>query len=126
MFVLISSVTYDLMKGVTESLADRISVLIMFPLSLREINNVNDGPFSFDTLNLVKRSEEINLDSEILFSYIVKGMYQELYLNKNLSLDKFYSEYVATYIERDVSQLINLKDKLKFQKLHGSFSFSNW
>ena len=42
-------------------------------------------------------------------------MYPELYANKELDTEFFYSTYLSTYIERDVSKRINIRDKLKFQ-----------
>ena len=55
------------------------------------------------------------MDASELFKLIVKGSYPELYANNDIDINMFYSNYVDTYIERDVSQLINLKDKIKFQ-----------
>ncbi len=53
-----------------------------------------------------------------IYNFIVKGFYPELYdENSSLTNDEFYSRYISTYIERDVSQIIQLKDKLKFLKL---------
>lgn len=64
---------------------------------------------------LAKKSNDFNLDASELFKLIVKGSYPELYANNDIDINMFYSNYVDTYIERDVSQLINLKDKIKFQ-----------
>lgn len=64
---------------------------------------------------LAKKSNDFNLDASELFKLIVKGSYSELYANNDIDINMFYSNYVDTYIERDVSQLINLKDKIKFQ-----------
>ena len=53
-----------------------------------------------------------------IYNFIVKGFYPEFYdENSSLNSDEFYSRYISTYIERDVSQIIQLKDKLKFLKL---------
>jgi predicted AAA+ superfamily ATPase len=49
-----------------------------------------------------------------LFGIILRGSYPELYEKKKLRTNRFYSDYVESYITRDVSQLINLKDQGKF------------
>ncbi len=46
----------------------------------------------------------------------MKGSFPELYSNKLLDFQKFYSDYVETYIERDVSEIINVKDKFLFRQ----------
>ena len=116
MYILTGSQTYELMEGVTQSLAGRVAIVKMSPLSTREIYNVNESKMSFDPFELAKKSNDFKLNVDELYKLIVKGMYPELYDNPNLDLNMFYSNYVSTYIERDVSQLINLKDKLRFQK----------
>ena len=52
-----------------------------------------------------------------MYEYIVRGFYPELYDNTNLKTSIFYADYVETYLERDVSDFINLKDKQKFLNL---------
>ncbi len=115
MYIITGSSTYELMKGVSESLAGRVSIIRMSPLSTREIFNCMEEPFDADPIVAAKRSKDFKLDSSELFSMVIRGMYPELYDNKELTSDSYYSDYVSTYLERDVSQLINLKDKLKFQ-----------
>lgn len=51
-----------------------------------------------------------------LYRLVVKGSYPELYSNPNINIDNFYSSYIQSYIERDVSSLINVKNKLAFRK----------
>lgn len=115
MFILTGSESYELMKGVSESLAGRVSIINVSTLSTREILNKKEEYFSFDPIELNKRSNDFKLPIDEVFNLIVKGTYPELYSNPNLDSDSFYSNYVQTYIERDVSQLINIKNKYKFQ-----------
>lgn len=115
MYVLTSSQSYELMKDVNQSLAGRVGIISMCPLSLREINNSEEKVFTYDILELAKRSNYFDYNSDILFEYITRGMYPELYANKELDTEFFYSSYLSTYIERDVAKIINIRDKLKFQ-----------
>ena len=114
MFILTGSQSYKLMKGVTESLAGRVSIIHMMPLSRNEILGREEPVFDFDLKNIQKRANDNPLTVIELFDNIVKGFYPELYSNSQLKLQKFYSDYVETYIERDVSDLVNVKDKLLF------------
>ena len=116
MYILVGSQIYSLMENVSESLAGRVSIVEMSPLSLREIKGLRETPFVIDPSINQERSAENKMDINELYDQIVKGFYPELYDNPNLESETFYSDYVRTYIERDVSQIINLNDKLKFQK----------
>ncbi len=115
MYVLTGSQIYKLMKGVTESLAGRISIIHMMPLSRNEIINRDEPMFDFDIFNIQKRAKENPLTAPQLFDDIVKGFYPEIYSNDKMKIEKFYSDYIETYIERDVSELIKIKDKYSFR-----------
>lgn len=114
MYVLTGSQTYELMHNVSESMAGRVNIIKMSPLSVREIYGKKEDKLIFDHEQIIKRSKDFTLDSSELFSLIVKGMYPELYVS-DIDTDVFYSNYVTSYLERDVSQIINVKDKLKFK-----------
>ena len=115
MFILTGSQAYELMSGITESLAGRVSIIRMSPLSSSEIYNKEELKFEIDPIKNNKRISNYHIDVDKLYKLIVKGMYPELYDKPEITSDSFYSNYVDTYIERDVSQLINIKDKMKFQ-----------
>ena len=94
-----------------------------WPLIIDEVQNApglfdaisDEKVFSYNILELAQRSNYFDYNSDILFEYITRGMYPELYANKELDTEFFYSSYLSTYIERDVSKIINIRDKLKFQ-----------
>lgn len=115
MYVLTGSQSYNLMEGVSQTLSGRVSIINVSPLSVSEIYKKEEIPFSVDIVNNTKHSKRYSIDIKKLFELIVKGMYPELYDNESLDYNSFYSDYVSTYIERDVSQIINITDKLRFQ-----------
>jgi uncharacterized protein len=115
MFLITGSETYELMRGVSESMAGRVSLVRMSPLSTREIFGSDEAEFTFDPILLDKRSKDFLLPANDLFRLITKGMYPEPHANPAINDEIFYSDYVTTYLERDVSRLINVKDKMKFQ-----------
>ena len=114
LYVLTGSQAYKLMKGVTESMSGRVGLISMEPLSMSEINNVVELPFKVDINRASERCKSYNIGTNDLYEYIVRGFYPELYDNKELDTGAFYSDYVTTYLDRDVSDLIALKDKQKF------------
>jgi len=115
MYVLTGSQSYNLMQGITQSMAGRIGIIEMSTLSFSEIKKVDEKPFEVDIIKIQKRIETLKLNTDVLYKTIIKGFYPELYNNPNLDEKTFYSDYVQTYIERDVSQILNVKDKLLFQ-----------
>lgn len=114
MYILTGSQTYELMEGVTESMAGRVAIVRMSPLSAREIYGQKENRLSFDFVSMLDRGKDFRLDPRELFRLIVRGGYPELH-SSSIDLDAFYSNYVNSYLEKDVSQLINIKDKLRFQ-----------
>ncbi len=116
MYVLTGSRMYKLMNDVTESLAGRVSIIHMMPLSRSEILKRDEPIFDFNIESIQKRANKNPLSPLQMFDDIVKGFYPELYSNNKLKIQKFYSDYVETYIERDVSEIINIKDKLLFRR----------
>lgn len=115
MFVLTGSKAYNLIEGVSQSMAGRVSILEMNPLSSSEIFCQEEFPFVGDPLKAAKRTSTYKIGLEQLYEMIVRGFYPELYDNPDIDINNFYSSYVRTYLERDVSQLISIGNKLKFQ-----------
>ena len=50
------------------------------------------------------------------FDKIIKGSYPEIYKNKDIDRNEYFETYIRTYIERDIRQLINVQDEIKFLK----------
>lgn len=116
MFYLTGSQAFQTMKNVSESLAGRIGILDLNTLSNREINGLKEEAFIPDLEVLKNKKKTKKLSVEELYSKILKGGYPELYVNDNISKDKYFEAYIRTYIERDIRQIINVKDELKFYK----------
>lgn len=116
MYVLTGSQAYNLMGGVTQSMAGRISIIHMSPLSQSEILSREEIPFTVDFEKNLERSSKYPLNVNSLFETIVRGQYPELYQKPDIRTNEFYSDYVSSYIDKDVSQLINLKDRNRFHE----------
>ena len=94
-FTLTSSHQLLLHQAISQSLAGRTALLTLFPMSLNEISNAG---FNY------------NLDKHILY-----GGYTRIY-KENIDPTTSYRNYYHTYIQRDVRQLINVKNMSAFEK----------
>jgi len=94
-FILTGSYQLKLRAEVIQSLAGRTAILTLLPLSISELSAI-DKTISRDEL-------------------LYQGAFPRVY-NDNLSPTRAYSNYYQTYIERDVRQLINLKNVAIFEK----------
>ena len=113
-FILSGSQKLELMKGVSESLAGRVSVMELTGLSLREIKGISfNRHFIPSEEYLREREKELRPYSNI-WKIIHKGSYPELY-DVDRDWQDYYSSYVATYLERDINELI-AADSLTFTK----------
>ena len=113
-FILSGSQRLELMKGMSESLAGRVSVTELAGLSLREIHGVSFGRHFLPSQEYIaEREKEIRPYPDI-WKTIHKGSYPELY-DVERDWQDFYSSYVSTYLERDVNELI-AADGITFTK----------
>lgn len=113
-FILSGSQKLELMKGMSESLAGRISIVELTGLSLREIMCVPFNRHFVPTEDYLQQREKCIVQYSDIWDIIHKGSYPELY-DVNRDWQDFYSSYVATYLERDINELI-AADSLTFTK----------
>ena len=95
-FILTGSQQFGLMSGITQSLAGRAGLLELLPFSLHELQNAQCAPATADDL-------------------LLKGLYPPLY-DRKLTPSLWYKSYMQTYVERDVRQMVNIKDLNTFQR----------
>ncbi len=94
-YILTGSQNFLLSNQISQSLAGRVAILNLLPFSLKEISHISaDMPW-----------EEL----------VLNGGYPRKYLFEIAPQD-FYPNYIQTYIERDLRQLLNVKDLGSFQK----------
>jgi predicted AAA+ superfamily ATPase len=98
-FILTGSQQFGMMEAITQSLAGRIALLQLWPFSLAELQAVNAAPPDVDTL-------------------LFKGLFPRLY-DQDIAPADWFSSYVATYLERDVRQLLNVQNLSLFQRFVG-------
>ena len=98
-FILTGSCNFKLLESISQSLAGRVGQFELLPLCWPEIVRDTSAPPTLE---------------EALF----RGGYPEPH-SECLDAERWYNAYVDTYVERDVRQLINLKDLMVFQRFLG-------
>lgn len=114
LFILSGSQKLELMKGVSESLAGRISLTELTGLSLREINGIDYNQHFVPTEDYISSREKVLKPYTNIWEIIHKGSYPELY-DVERDWQDFYSSYVNTYLERDIHEMIS-SDSITFMK----------
>ncbi len=108
LFLLSGSQAFELMQNVSESLAGRVAVLKLLGLSLREIRHETfDQPFVPTMTYLTDRQGDGVIEN--LWQIIHQGSMPRLY-QQPTDWEVYYASYVATYIERDVRQIVNVNN----------------
>ncbi len=95
--ILTGSQNYLMMASVTQSLAGRVILIDMLPLSINELQQANVLPNN-------------------VYDLMIRGGYPELYQDQKLSTTRFYKGYINTYMERDLQTLTNVPDLAKFHR----------
>lgn len=113
-FILSGSQKLELMKGMSESLAGRVSITELSGLSLREIHEVKFNRHFVPTDEYLKEREKEMKPYDNLWEMIHKGSFPELY-DVERDWQEYYSSYVSTYLERDINELISA-DSITFTK----------
>jgi len=95
-FVLTGSQNFQLLQGITQSLAGRTMLLKLLPFSLSELG---------------KAGIEFNNYEDVIF----KGLYPGIY-DRKIGPQFFYPSYIGTYIEKDVRQIKNIENLNNFTR----------
>ncbi|MCC8060579.1 MAG: ATP-binding protein [Clostridiales bacterium] len=116
-FWLTGSQVFRLMEGVQESLAGRVAVLPMPPLSQRELVGAECRAFSVDYETLAEQSTAIKpVTVPEMYTRIWNGCMPGFVSGQYVDRNIYYSSYISTYIERDVRELSGVVDALKFYR----------
>lgn len=118
LFWLTGSEQFSMMKNITESLAGRIGIMTLYPLSYSEINNVNfDLPLDFSLEKLLQREKIAKpFDLNCIFEQIWKGGMPQVQQADAEQRSLYYASYIDTYLMRDVIYSGNVTDELRFKK----------
>ncbi len=93
-YILTGSQNFNLLEQITQSLAGRVIIFKLFPFDITEL----------------KQENQLETDFK---KQIIKGFYPAIY-DRDLNPSIYYANYMQTYVQRDISQLINIHDFNKF------------
>ena len=114
-FWLTGSQIFKLMDGVQESLAGRVCLLHMSPLSQAEACGCTSEPFTVDFERLLMRSKAVAPASiQEVFERIWRGGMPAIVSGVKKEQAAVYSSYISTYIDRDVKEIADRVDSFKF------------
>ena len=115
LFCLSGSQQFRLMQNISETLSGRISIVELSGLSLRELQKDSFQERFLPSMEyLLERQKTVKAPRNI-WSIIHRGSYPELQ-NPEVDWSEFYSNYVRTYIERDVRELSAVQDLDAFRR----------
>jgi hypothetical protein len=95
-FVLTGSQQFGLLSGISQSLAGRVGILQLLPFSIAELRAASLAPSDLE---------------HVLF----RGLYPALY-DRRIIPKHWYASYVMTYVERDLRQMLNVRELATFQR----------
>ena len=117
-FILTGSASLQGFKDISDSLAGRIGIVELYPLSLKEKNQNSDNIidiFSKDLdIYLLKKYEDISIEKDI-----IDGGYPEISkIDSVKGKYLWFSSYIRTYIESDAKELANIRNMDKFINMY--------
>jgi len=94
-YILSGSQNFHLVQSITQSLAGRVALFKLLPFDIIELKNANLLPEKFTTT-------------------MIKGFYPAIY-DRDIPSHSFYNNYIQTYVERDITELVNIRDMKAFR-----------
>ncbi len=118
MYWLTGSQRFDMMKGVSESLAGRVAIVDLYSMSQREVcgGEVCHEPFDPARAKELVQTQNI-CDLSELYRRIWLGGYPMPVLRPQMGVDDYFRSYVQTYVERDVQALSQVGNLASFVRL---------
>lgn len=114
LYYLTGSQMFTMMQNVSESLAGRVGIIDMYGLSYSEIIGKEQNYFLPIKDRCEQRQKNKRPETLEVFEKIVRGSFPALYQNKDISTEKFYNGYLRTYLERDIRDMVTIKEETKF------------
>ena len=118
MWLLTGSQSFPLMQGVSESLAGRVAVVTLLPLSLGEaMGKAGQSPPMATLLSKMWAGAlEMTAPPFGVSEWLLRGAYPEIRANPEVDRELWCAGYVQTYLERDVRQVLNVGDLNAFHR----------
>jgi len=114
-FLLSGSQRFEMMQGMTESLAGRVNLIDLYGLSTREIRGEDFREPFLPTSEYCRARNPVIMTYQQVWENIWRGFFPEI-VESGSDWSRFYSSYIRTYLDRDVSKLRQVADLLLFEK----------
>lgn len=114
-WVLTGSQNLLLAAGVTESLAGRVALLRLLPLSLRELARDPDRPLPWERPRQAPAAVDSAGTAADYWPIFVRGLFPQLAAEPGLDPGLWHDSYLGTYLERDVRGITQVGDLVQFQ-----------
>lgn len=111
-YILTGSSQFLLIENITQSLAGRIATFKLFPLTYTELYQYPPDA-NFESVYRVRHPNREVIKQEMLYQLIWEGFYPRIH-DRHIDSYKWYENYLLTYVERDVRNLLKIKNLLLF------------
>lgn len=108
-YILTGSQKFSLMKNISDSLAGRVGLAELDTLTSEELG---------EDLKAYVREHGVP-------KALARGFFPELWKKKNFPSREFYNSYIATYLERDVRQILNVSSLRDFERFMRACAIRN-
>ncbi len=95
-YIITGSQNFLMMEQISQSVAGRVALFTLLPMSIQELENTAYKPISWE-------------------DYALSGSYPRKII-QNINASDYFENYIKTYVERDVRLLKNISDLDLFQK----------
>ena len=114
-YLMTGSQQFKMMKGAKESLAGRVGILRLAGLSKAEIAGKGPSAPFLPALDAKRFGNAGDWDIRKTYEAIVKGAYPECHAVPTINVRRYFSSYIATYIERDIREMVDVANIAQFQ-----------
>lgn len=111
--ILTGSQSYRLLSRAADSLAGRVCIINMSSLSLREKYGIDFNTEFLPTEEYISSRKKKIRQYENVWNHIWRGSMPEL-SDESIEWESFYRSYIRTYLDRDVADLINASNLVRF------------
>lgn len=112
-YILTGSPQFLLVEKITQTLAGRIVTFKLFPFSYTELFEYAEDRDAASIFR-VAHTDRPKVEQEALYQLLLTGFYPRIY-DKHLDSEKWYENYVFTYVERDIRSLLNVRNLRTFE-----------
>jgi len=113
---LTGSQQYQMMKGISETLAGRVAILKLLGFSYREKNQIVSDVKPFLPSESHLNQSNLKRDVDELYETIWRGSFPRLVTDPNVEVSVFYNSFLQTYLQRDVRDLTQVGDLEQFTR----------